>query len=271
MFRSTNRATIINYDQKTGRKPVIHKNELMPHNPGIFNAVMVGSTGSGKTNVLLNMLFDFLTYDRLYVYANNSEQAVYEKLRERLEDIAEKLDIEPDEIYHFGDSLSEVVTVDEIPDDGKVSIVVFDDFVLEKDQSIIEEFYVRGRHKKCITIYLSQTYSKIPITIRRNSRIFLFWRATRGRDITMFASDAAPEMHIKDFKSMFAQATAGAYNFLYLDTQADGNRKFRRNFDGFPNNPPPYTPPDSKKKRVVRGDDWKLTSQDILAGMTIGS
>lgn len=232
-FRQSGGANIINYDVRGHTKQITHNNALMPHSPGIFNAVMVGSTGSGKTNTLLNMLFDFLKYDRLYVYAQNSEQPVYEQLQDKLDSIAEKHEIEPEEIYHFGTSLADVVQLNDIPNDGKVSVVVFDDFVLEKDQSIIEEFYVRGRHKKCITIYLSQSYSLVPITIRRNARIFMIWSATRGRDISLFGADAASEIPPKEFKQMFNSATAGRYNFLYVDRIEDGDKKFRRNFDGF--------------------------------------
>ena len=230
MFQNTGKASVINYDEK-GKKSVKHRNDLMPHNPGIFNAILCGPTGSGKTNALLNMIYDFLTYSKIYVYANNSDQAVYEKLKHHLDGIAEKNDLEPGDLYHFGSKLSEVVPLDQM-DKSKVNIVIFDDFVLAKDQSIIEDYWVRARHKNCICFYLSQTYSGIPITIRRNTRLYMIWMASRGRDVGLIQSDVAPELDAKKFKKVFHEATKMPHNFLYVDRYAEPDKKYRTNFDG---------------------------------------
>eukprot|EP00732_Lithocolla_globosa_P003589 Lithocolla_globosa_v1_NODE_2950_length_1814_cov_32.370097.p1 type:complete len:256 gc:universal NODE_2950_length_1814_cov_32.370097:1472-705(-) len=254
MFQAGRGAEIVNYDSKLTRKQVIHRNEWMPKNPGIFNCVMVGSSGSGKTNTLLNMLYNFLSYQRIYIYAQNSEQGVYNELQERLEAVAEENEIE-EELFHFGSSLENVIRVNDIPNDGKVSVVVFDDFVLSKNQSVIEDFFVRGRHKRCITIYLSQTYSMVPITIRRNARIFLLWGATRGRDVSMFGADAAPDLKAREFLSIFSAATADPYNFLYIDKLQSDNRRFRKNFDG-----PLSATQDNTKKQI----------EDLLKRLKVG-
>jgi hypothetical protein len=230
MFQTTNKASVINYDEKS-RKSIKHRNELMPHSPGIFNAILCGPTGSGKTNALLNMLYDFLTYNKVYIYANNGDQLVYEKLKQHLDGIAEKNDLEPSDLYHFGGKLSEVVPVDEM-DKSKVNIVIFDDFVLSKNQDIIEEYYIRGRHKNCIVFYLSQTYSGIPITIRRNTRLYLLYAVSRGRDIGLIQSDVSPELDTKQFKKLFHQATMQPHSFLWVDRYATPDKKFRREFDG---------------------------------------
>jgi hypothetical protein len=177
------------------------------------------------------MLYAYLHFEKMYVYAQNSDQGVYEKLKQHLDDIASKNDLEKGDSYHFGSKLSEVVPLDEM-DKSKVNIVIFDDFVLAKDQSIIEEFFVRGRHKNCITIYLSQTYSGIPITIRRNTRLYMIWAVSRGRDVGLIQSDVAPELETKLFKKVFHDATKMPHSFLWVDRYAEPDKKFRQNFDG---------------------------------------
>lgn len=231
MFSKTDKASIINYDEKNTKRIIKHRNPMMPKEPGIFNCLMVGPTGSGKTNVLLNMIFDFLSYDKIYIYANNIDQDVYVKLKDHLDKIAELNDLEGEDIYHFGTDLKAVIPINDM-DRSKTNLVIFDDFVLSKDQSIIEDFWVRGRHKNCICFYLSQTYSGIPITIRRNTRIYLIWNVSRGRDISLIHSDVAPEMDIKTFKKLFYEAVRGRYDFLYIDRYEEPNKKYRRNFDG---------------------------------------
>lgn len=235
MFKDTGGAPIENYDVKTKKAPLKHRNEFMPKDPGIFNAIMCAPTGSGKTNTLLNMIFEYLYYDKLYLYANNAEQDVYVNLKKHFDSAAELRDWDPSELYHFGSSLKEVVPVDEM-DRNKVNLVIFDDFVLAKDQSIIEDYWVRGRHKNCISIYLSQTYSGIPITIRRNTRIYMIWNVSRGRDIGLIWSDVGQELPKKEFTDIFYQVVREPYNFLYVDRNAKPEKKYRKNFDGIMTN-----------------------------------
>jgi len=57
----------------------------------------------------------------------------------------------------YGDC-ENLISVDECEPD---SLVVFDDCVNIKQQSLIKDFYVRGRHKNISTLYLTQNYTKI--------------------------------------------------------------------------------------------------------------
>lgn len=231
MFKSSPTKRIINYDSKKQGKELLHKNELIPN--GVWRAILCAPSGAGKTNLMLNLIYDMLRFDKIYLYARNSEQTVYQDLIKHLEKIAADADVDINEIFHFGSSLDDVVPVDNI-DKNKVNVVIFDDFLLAKDQSVIEDYFVRGRHKKCITFYLAQSYSAIPITVRRNTRLYMFWKASRMRDVTLFHSDTAPEMDKKEFLAIFNEATKVRHNFLFVDVDEDDTyKKFRRNLSDF--------------------------------------
>jgi hypothetical protein len=47
-------------------------------------------------------------------------------------------------------------------------LVCFDDLVLAKNQSAIENYYIRARKLNCSVVYLSQSYFRIPKIIRNN-------------------------------------------------------------------------------------------------------
>jgi len=51
-------------------------------------------------------------------------------------------------------SNDEIMTVSELDDDNQ-KIVIFDDFVCEKNQKPLIEYFIRGRRKNCSVIYLS--------------------------------------------------------------------------------------------------------------------
>jgi DNA polymerase III delta prime subunit len=234
MFQTSNKNAIINYDEKDTVLKVKHRTDAMPSNPGIFNCLMVGPSASGKSNLLLNLIYDHLTYDKLYVYANNIHQPVYQKLKQHLDNICSENDIEPNDLYHFSDKLEDVILINDL-DDKTIKLVIFDDFMMstEKEQSIILEYYIRGRHKRCINIYLAQSYSKVPITIRRNCRVFFIWTLTRGRDLKIIYDDMAQEMSYNMFKLIFMEATKIPYNFLYVDKNGIPSKKYRRNLSDY--------------------------------------
>ena len=57
-------------------------------------------------------------------------------------------------------SNDEVLALDELPS-GNQKLVVFDDFLCEKQNRLID-YFIRGRNKNCSVIYLSQSFYKTP-------------------------------------------------------------------------------------------------------------
>ena len=51
-------------------------------------------------------------------------------------------------------------------------IVIFDDFVTEKNQAPIVKYFTCGRRRNCSSIYLSQSYFNTPKPIRLNCTHF---------------------------------------------------------------------------------------------------
>ena len=204
-----------------------NKNEYAPQWP--FRLLLCGSSGSGKTNVCLNMVHKYLHYDKIYIYAKNGEQAEYLRLREMLDSIAE---IQGEPNYFFGSSLADVKGLESL-DETLQNLVIFDDFVTEKDSSSIIDYFIRGRHKGCSILYLSQSYSLTPIDIRRNCSHFCFWKLSRGRDMTLIYSDLGRAMDKQEFTRRFHEATNDRFGFFMVDTHTDKeNLKYRKGFDG---------------------------------------
>ena len=72
---------IIDYAKEFNQPKVINKhNPIFPTN--IF-CVVSGSTGSGKTNLVLNLLMkeSLLNYSHVYVYSSTLHQAAYVHLK----------------------------------------------------------------------------------------------------------------------------------------------------------------------------------------------
>ena len=114
--------------------------------------LICGPPGSGKTNTLMHMIYNLLYYDKIYLYAKNLEQSKYQNLLNMFDPISK--DVGYDIIEASNDQIS---PVSKLTGDNQ-TLVVIADFVCEKNQRPLIDYFIRGRHKNCSVIYLSQSY-----------------------------------------------------------------------------------------------------------------
>ena len=156
---------IPNYDPGSSKSNYNQVHPCMPAD--VFRMLICGPSNSGKTNILLHMLYELLEYDKIYLFSKNLHQNKYQNL---LQEFGEKYNpvVGYDIIEAYGD---EIIPLEELPADNQ-KIVVFDDLVCEKNQNSIINYFINGRHKNCCVIYLSQTFYKVPKNIRDNCSHF---------------------------------------------------------------------------------------------------
>jgi hypothetical protein len=201
--------------------------DLVPKNKNIRNPgykihglelpcymAIIGGSGSGKTNVLLQFLTASSgTFSKIAICVKNSDEPLYNLLKKQDESI---------EFYENG----------EIPDikefeTHKSSLIVFDDLVLEKDQSQISQYFIRGRKFGITCIYISQSYYKIPKLIRINCRYIILKRLSSAKDLKLIISEYNLNYDLDQVLDLYNQATEEFTNFLLIDTQ---NNVFKKNF-----------------------------------------
>ena len=131
--------------------------DFMPHQ--CFRMLICGSSGCGKTNTLMHMIYNLLYFDKVYLYAKNLEQSKYQNLMDTFQPISDEVGYDVIEA-----SNDEIIPVQELDSDSQ-KIVIFDDYVCDKNQKPLIDYFIRGRHKNCSVIYLSQSYYKTPKNI----------------------------------------------------------------------------------------------------------
>jgi len=190
--------------------------QLYPYMPtNTFRMLLCGPSGCGKTNTLMHMIYKLFIFDKIYLYSKNIEQPKYQQLIEDIEPISEECGY--DVIVPSGE---EIEPLEELNDESQ-KIVVFDDYLCEKNQKPLIKYF-RGRHKNCSVIYLSQSYYLTPKDIRLNCSHF-----------AIFDSPSAPETNrmckeVNVNKNKFLRATAEPYSFAYIDKI---NKTMRKNFN----------------------------------------
>ena len=197
---------IPNYD--SADDPDKKYKQLFPYMPSdIFRMLICGNSGSGKTNLLYHMLIKPLLYfDEIYLYARNLEQDKYKKKKKKMRELSSKVGYE---ILHV--SNDEITQVTELDYEGNQKLVIFDDYVCDKNQRQLIDYFIQGRHRNCSVIYLSQSFYKTPKDIRLNCSHYCLYEFPSSREANRISSELGVD------KEKDKTATKKPFTFLYVD------------------------------------------------------
>ena len=87
-------------------------------------------------------------------------------------------------------------------------LVIFDDYVCDKNQRQLIDYFIQGRHKNCSVIYLSQSFYKTPKDIPLNCSHYCLYEFPSSRESNRISSELG--VNKEDYKS----ATRKPYSFL---------------------------------------------------------
>lgn len=187
-----------------------------------FRMVIVGGSGSMKTNTLLNLLYIMQsTFTQIDIITKNADEPLYNFLKLKIKDGLK--------LYEGLHNLPDVDGYDK----KENSLVVLDDLCLEKDQSPIEDFYIRARKVGCSIVYLSQSWFKIPPVIRQNLTHIILKKIGSRRIVKAILADYSLGVSVDGLMEIYKFALTGPKeDFFMIDLEEpDENRKFRRNYD----------------------------------------
>ena len=115
-------------------------------------------------------------------------------------------------------------TSDEIQslNEYKNTIIVFDDMLPSKQESKIDLFFTRGRHKNFDIYYISQSYFHSPKnTIRNISNIIFLFKQTLRDIILLFHDRAGLVLNLEKWKELCHKAWENEYDYLEIDRFAE--------------------------------------------------
>ena len=137
---------IPNYDSVTKNKKIKQRYSFMPNDT--FRMLICGNSGSGKTNLLYHMLIKPLLYfDEIYLYAKNLDQEKYQNLMNKMNEMSRTVGYDIMNV-----SNDKIIPINDIDYEDNQKLVLFDDYVCEKNQRQIIDYFIQGRHKNCSVI-----------------------------------------------------------------------------------------------------------------------
>ena len=184
-----------------------------------FRMLICGNSGSGKANLLYHMLIKpLLYYDEIHLYAKNLEQEKYQNLMNKMNELSRRSGYDYDIMTASNDK---IIPINNLDYEDSQKIIIFDDYVCEKNQREIVDYFIQGRQKNCSVIYLSQSFYKTPRDIRLNCSHYCIYDFPSSRERNMISSELGVD------KEKFKKATRKPYSFLYVDKP---KKRVKRNF-----------------------------------------
>ena len=194
--------------------------------------ILNGASGSGKSNCLLNLIVGMNCFDKIYLFVKNPQEPLYNFFINEMMEIEKKMDTS---ILTVSTELDDLPEVDDF-DPQCNNLVVFDDMISEKSIKLkrIQDLWIRGRKHNITTIFLSQSFYKIPQLVRQNSDILMFKKIATKRDLSMILSEyGGLGVDIDELKAMYKFCdTSKITNFLMIDMSPGQKPEyvFRKNF-----------------------------------------
>jgi len=188
-----------------------------------FRSALIGSSGSGKTNMFLNILKKMRgTFNKIFIYTQ-AEEPLYDYLKSQI----------PDDMLTISYDLDDCRQFDQSNYYGQ-TLIVFDDQCNQKDQRCIQELYIRGRKIAggISLLYLTQSYYKIPKLIRLQCQYIFIIKVSGKRDLNMMLSEYSLGATKAQLQNMYnAVCNSGLFGHaLLIDLNAKQDKTFRKNF-----------------------------------------
>jgi hypothetical protein len=201
-----------------------------------FRCVIIGGSGSMKTNTTMNILHQMSgTFNKVYVFTRNKNEPLYEYLELAVPD-KDELEI------HEGLDFLKTINMD--THFFGQTLVIFDDLVNEKNQDVIGELFLRGRKlgkdknmgKDALAgisiIYLTQKYAMVPSLVREQCNYIILKKVSSKRDTTYILRNHSLGLEIDELMRIYQYCIDGNnLNFLMLDLNEPPEKAYRLGFN----------------------------------------
>ena len=214
---------MINFDNYINETKTKHNKNwpYIPDHP--YRILIIGGSGSRKTNLLLNLIESQPDIDKIYLCTKDpgvnhfKDPKVFIEYSNDMHDVYKNID-------------------DYNPDKENTILIVFDDMIADKVynkklNSIVTELFIRGRKLIISLIFITQWYFKVPKDVRLKTSHFFIAKILNKRELQQIAINQSSDINTKDFANIYRKYTDEPYSFLVIDTMLASNNplRFRKN------------------------------------------
>ena len=180
MINFDNYVNGIAFNENNGVVLKTKHNKKWPHSTDHpYRILIIAGSGSGKTNLLLNLIENQPDIDKIYLYAKDPYESKYQHSINKRESVG---------INHFNDTKAFIDYSNDIHDvykniddynldkENKI-LKVFDDMIADmihnkKLNSVVTELFIKVRKLNISLVFITQSYFKVPKDVKLNTSPF---------------------------------------------------------------------------------------------------
>ena len=154
---------------------------------------IIGGSGSGKTNALLNVISNRPDIDKIYLYAKDPYEAKYQYLIKKREKVGLDLFKNPKAFMQHSNDIQDVYKniEDYNPRKNREVLIVFDD--------MIADMINNSRKLNISIVFITKSYLKVPKHVRFNSTHFSIMKIPNKRELLQITLNHSSDIDFKDF------------------------------------------------------------------------
>ena len=212
---------MMNFDDYTNENKT-QQNSKWPYIPDHpYRIPMIGGSGSGIKNALLNLIENQPDIDEIYLYAKDPYEAKYQYLINIRKKVGLKRFNDTEAFIEYSNDMQDVyrnIAEYNIDKERKI-LIVFDGMIADtinnnKLCSIVTELFIRSRKLNIFLVFITKSYFKVARDVRLNTTHFFITKIPSNRELQQIALFHSSDIYTKDFINIYKKYTAAPYSFL---------------------------------------------------------
>ena len=197
-----------------------------------FRMLIIGPSGLGKTNTLINNLHPI---DKIYLYAKDIHEPKYEYLINKREQAGIKNLNDPHAFIEYSDDMNDVL--DDINNYNKNRhkkvLIVFDDIIADIEynknfKQIIKELFYKACKINISIVCITQSYFRALKDARLNSTHYIIIKINNKKELKRIAEEKSGHLDYKNFLKMYNYCTEEPYSFMIIEARPTATIPFKK-------------------------------------------
>ena len=200
-----------------------------------FRMFIIGSSGSGKTNILLHLIDKFHPIDKIYLYAKDTNEDKYQYLINKREQAGIKNVNDPYAFIEYSNDMNDVLEYinNYNKNRDKKVLMIFDDLIAdimrsEKFKAIVKELFIRCIKLNISIVFITQSYFRTPKDARLNSTHYILMKIGNKKELKRIAEENSGHLDFKDFLKIYNYCTREPCSFMMVDTRPTARLTFKK-------------------------------------------
>ena len=176
--------------------------------------MIIGGSGSGKTNTLLNSIKQQDGVDKNYLYWKDLSEGKYEFLIKKREYAGIKYLNDSKAFIECSNTMDDVYeNIDDYNPTTKIkTLLVFDNMIgyimsNKKFQAVMKELVIRCRKLNISFSLITHSYFSVPKDVRLNSSHYLIMKISNRKESQNIAITHSADIGYKDFMKIYRECT----------------------------------------------------------------